>query len=104
PSVWKKQTSTFVALAEKTAKFAPFSTAVAPRGYGLPSLISMSHPPRGVHRPLIPARPQTPGMTSRFLPNSHMVTPDIISLSPTSISRWNKAAARELGEKREAPF
>jgi hypothetical protein len=31
-------------LAEKTAKFAPFSSAVAPSGYGLPSLTCILSP------------------------------------------------------------
>ena len=44
--VAKMQTSTRVALAEKTAKFVPRLSAVAPRGYGLPSLIRI-YTPRG---------------------------------------------------------
>src|SRR5579872_5595099 len=35
----KMQTSTFFAYAEKTAKFVPFPSHVAPRGYGSPSRI-----------------------------------------------------------------
>ena len=38
------QISTPVAFAEKIAKFVPFSSAVAPSGYGLPSLICMTPP------------------------------------------------------------
>jgi hypothetical protein len=38
PSLSNKQTSILVAWAEKTAKFAPVPSQVAPSGNGLPSL------------------------------------------------------------------